>query len=157
MLKRLEQSNINGGLQEFYGRICSDMYPQMMEIERKRTLGESNYQKDLYMEQAMVCGSMGFHDFLSSERLRNILSWQRSDGCFGETVKINDEGSQNPRDRVRADHREVYNAEKDADENDRPFEAVKTSFGYNSLLLRYSVRAINWYIQYVFSVRYIVK
>ena len=82
--KRLEQSNIKGGLEEVYDRICSMMYPEMTAIEQKRTLDQSFYQRDLYMEQAMVCGSMGYGDFLSTERLRKILSWQRSDGCFGE-------------------------------------------------------------------------
>lgn len=83
-VKRLEQSNIKGGLEEVYNRICSIMYPEMTGIEQKRTLDQSYYQRDLYMEQAMVCGSMGYGDFLSTERLRKILSWQRNDGCFGE-------------------------------------------------------------------------
>lgn len=83
-VKRLEQSNMKGGLEEVYNRICSAMYPEMTAIEEKRTLDQSYYQRDLFMEQAMVCGSMGYGDFLSTERLRKILSWQRSDGCFGE-------------------------------------------------------------------------
>ena len=83
-VKRLEQSNIQGGLEEVYNRICSLMYPEMTATERKRTLDQSYYERDLYMEQAMVCGSMGYGDFMSTERLRKILSWQRNDGCFGE-------------------------------------------------------------------------
>ena len=88
LLKRLEQSHISGGLEEIYNRICSDMYPQMTAIERR---GESNQafdDRDLYMEQAMVCASVGYHNFLSSKRLRRILSWQRKDGCFGERKHV---------------------------------------------------------------------
>lgn len=86
-VKRLEQSGIKGGVEEVYNRICSAMYPEMTAIEQKRTLDQSFYQQDLYMEQAMVCGSMGYGDFLSTERLRKILSWQRKDGCFGNVVR----------------------------------------------------------------------
>ena len=87
-VKRLEQSNIKGGLEEVYNRICSMMYPEMAAIEQKRTLDHSYYQRDLFMEQGMVCGSMGYGDFLSNERLRKILSWQRNDGCFGEKREV---------------------------------------------------------------------
>lgn len=87
-VKRLEQSDIKGGVEEVYNRICSMMYPEMTAIEQKRTLDQSFYQQDLYMEQAMVCGSMGYGDFLSTERLRKILSWQGSDGCFGKESDV---------------------------------------------------------------------
>lgn len=91
LLKRLEQSNIKGGLEGIYNRICSDMYPEMLAIEQKRTLDENNYHRDLFMEQAMVCSSMGYGDFLSAERLKKILSWQRGDGCFGQMTHGKDE------------------------------------------------------------------
>lgn len=87
-LKHLQKSNIKGGLEEIYNRICSDMYPEMTATEQKRRLDKSNYQKDLYMEQAMVCGSLGYVDFLSTERLRKILSWQSNDGCFGKKRNV---------------------------------------------------------------------
>ena len=86
MLPRLRQLNING-LQEMYGRICASMYPQMMEIEEKRELESSVVRRDLYLEQAMVCGSMGYPQFLTQERLKNIFRWQRDDGCFGNVRK----------------------------------------------------------------------
>ncbi|XP_022798729.1 UPF0764 protein C16orf89-like [Stylophora pistillata] len=91
LLKRLEQSNIKGGLEGIYNRICSNMYPEMLAIEQKRTLEKNNYHRDLFMEQAMVCGSMGYGDFLSAEWLKKILSWQRQDGCFGQMKRDLDE------------------------------------------------------------------
>lgn len=109
LLKRLEQSNIKGGLEGIYSRICSEIYPQMTAIEQKRTLDRSSYHKDLFMEQAMVCGSMGYRDFLSAARLRKILSWQRGDGCFGairsvhqdedETEQFSESDNNDPRER----------------------------------------------------------
>ena len=60
------------------------MYPQMMHIEKKDGgLYSNSEDRDLYMEQAMVCATMGFSDFLSIKRLRDILSWQMDNGCFG--------------------------------------------------------------------------
>lgn len=109
LLKRLEQSNIKGGLEGIYSRICSEIYPEMTAIEQKRTLDRSSYHKDLFMEQAMVCGSMGYRDFLSAARLRKILSWQRGDGCFGairsvhqdedETEQFSESDNNDPRER----------------------------------------------------------
>lgn len=90
--KRLEQSNIKGGLEQVYNRICSDMYPEMIAREHK---GQSNkisvVNRDLYMEQAMVCGSIGYQQFLSHERLKAILTWQRKDGCFSQQEPGNED------------------------------------------------------------------
>ncbi|KAK2567295.1 UPF0764 protein C16orf89-like protein [Acropora cervicornis] len=43
---------------------------------------------DLMMEQCVVCGLMGYNEFLTPQRLRRVLKWQRSSGCYGD---INDE------------------------------------------------------------------
>ena len=92
LLKRLEESNIDGGLEQIYNRICSDMYSQMTAMEQK---GQSSMDRDLYMEQAMVCGSIGYSDFLSQGRLKQILSWQRKDGCFNDYEPEDEENDNN--------------------------------------------------------------
>lgn len=131
LLKRLEESNIEGGLEQIYNRICSDMYPEMTAMEQK---GQSSMHRDLYMEQAMVCGSIGYRDFLSQGRLKQILSWQRKDGCFSEiTYEAEDEENDN----------NYYKDEGDAQQND--FTAVEKNGNFpvksslmheNSKLLR---------------------
>ena len=63
----------------------------MTHIERNHRLQSSVEDRDLYMEQAMVCGTMGFSDFLSIERLSDILSWQMDKGCFGSVDNQNNE------------------------------------------------------------------
>ena len=82
---RSSQSKVN--LRNVYDRICASMYPQMVEIEKK--MRDSQYERDLYMEQAMVCGSMGYYEFLSANRLEKILKWQKRSGCYGS---IEDDG-----------------------------------------------------------------
>ncbi|XP_015769316.1 PREDICTED: UPF0764 protein C16orf89-like [Acropora digitifera] len=139
LLKRLEESNIEGGLEQIYNRICSDMYPEMTAMEQK---GQSSMHRDLYMEQAMVCGSIGYRDFLSQGRLKQILSWQRKDGCFSEiTYEAEDEENDN----------NYYKDEGDAQQND--FTAVEKNGNFpvksslmheNSKLLRF-VTCNNYY------------
>lgn len=111
LLKRLEESNIDGGLEQIYNRICSDMYPEMTAMEEK---GQSSMHRDLYMEQAMVCGSIGYKDFLSQGRLKQILSWQRKDGCFSETYEEEDDENDNN-----------YYKDSDGDDQQNEFTAVK--------------------------------
>jgi len=140
LVKRLEQSYIKGGLEQIYHRICSDMYPQMAAIEHKRTLDQDSYDRDLYMEQAMVCGSIGYRDFLSSERLRRILTWQRKDGCFGEQKQVyqNDVGNQETDDSDQQSDM-TDNSDNEAEKMDTPFGHIKKSLEYEySKILRYS-------------------
>ena len=140
LLKRLEQSKIKGGLEEVYNRICSDMYPQMTAVEQKRTLDQDSYDRDLYMEQGMVCGSIGYRDFLTSKRLRRVLSWQRKDGCFGEVKQAYQNDDSNQEINLSNEHSEVVDNSdvgKKAEREDSPFGVLKNSLRYqDSKILR---------------------
>ena len=83
LVERLKSSNSEMNLERVYDRICASMYPQMVEFENIKK-HNYNYERDLYMEQAMVCGSMGYYEFLSVKRLKKILKWQKRSGCFGD-------------------------------------------------------------------------
>ena len=50
--------------------------------ERSRDTGE----KDIYIEQCYVCGILGYHKFLSLDRLSTFLRWQLPLGCYGENA-----------------------------------------------------------------------
>ena len=141
LLKRLEQSHVKGGLEEFYNRICSDMYPQMTAVEEKRTLDRYAYKRDLYMEQAMVCGSIGYRDFLSSKRLRRILTWQRKDGCFGTKKQTSQSDSNDEETGVsnaQSDLKQDNDEESMVEEHNSPFGDFRKSLGYerSSKILR---------------------
>ena len=41
---------------------------------------------DLFMEQGAVCGLLGYHEFLSVKRLRDVIKWQLPSGCYGDVV-----------------------------------------------------------------------
>ena len=139
LLKRLENSHIKGGLEQVYNRICSDMYPQMTAIEHKRTFNQDSYSRDLYMEQAMVCASIGYHEFLSAERLRQVLTWQRKDGCFGEEKQVdqddkgNEETGTDDQQSDAIDKRDVHRV---LEKGDSPFSNVKRSLEYEYAKIR---------------------
>ena len=79
---RLRNSNTVGGLDAIYGQICATMF------EQNRLIGQVKHKTrrniDLFMEQAVLCGLLGYHQFLSTSSLARVLSWQHSNGCFGE-------------------------------------------------------------------------
>lgn len=85
---RFKADAYDGGIERFLSSSCHAMYPEMINQEKiaikKSHLGEI----DLYMEQAVVCGMIGFTDFFSIERLNRILAWRHKDGCFGFTDEI---------------------------------------------------------------------
>ena len=124
LLKRLEQSHISGGLEEIYNRICSDMYPQMTAIERRGESNQNFRDRDLYMEQAMVCASAGYHNFLSSKRLGRILTWQRKDGCFGEQKHVYRDSNYQDTD---TDEQQNENIDDAGNKFETPFGDIKQS------------------------------
>ena len=54
-----------------------------MERIKPKTRGNA----DLLMEQSVVCGLLGYYQFLTPQRLKNVLLWQRDSGCFGNIDK----------------------------------------------------------------------
>ena len=36
------------------------------------------------MEQSVVCGLLGYYEFLSPTRMENVIKWQRASGCYGD-------------------------------------------------------------------------
>ena len=50
--------------------------------ERSRDTGE----KDIYIEQCYTCGILGYHKFLSLDRLSTFLGWQLPLGYYGENA-----------------------------------------------------------------------
>ena len=53
------------------------------------------------MEQSVVCGLLGYYEFLTPRRLSNIIHWQRSTGCYGNIENENDLGQHQTRRTMR--------------------------------------------------------
>ena len=71
-------------IEDQLGQFCSDIYPEMVHIEEQ---GYSVHEQDLFMEQGIVCGMLGYYEYLDEERLLKILSWKTPQGCYGFRTK----------------------------------------------------------------------
>jgi hypothetical protein len=65
------------------------MYPEMLKQEKLARRTNSLEEIDLYMEQGVVCGMLGYVQFLSLHRLNLILGWMHpSKSCFGYSDNV---------------------------------------------------------------------
>ena len=71
-------------LEKVYDKICSNIYTQLLLVEQVRPF--KRVDADLMMEQSVVCGLLGYYEFLTPHRLANIKRWQRPNGCYGDIV-----------------------------------------------------------------------
>lgn len=86
----------------------------------------------------MVCGSIGYRDFLSSKRLRHILTWQRKDGCFGEKKQTSQSDEETGVNNAQSDVKQGNDEESVVEEYNSPFGDLRKSLGYehSSKILR---------------------
>ncbi|XP_078609942.1 UPF0764 protein C16orf89 homolog [Branchiostoma floridae x Branchiostoma japonicum] len=66
-----------GGMEAGY---CANI---LREARGLAAAGFRQEDRDLFMEQALLCGLVGYRDFFRSSWLSAILSWQSPSGCFG--------------------------------------------------------------------------
>ena len=78
-------------LEDVYEGLCATLYPQLLTQERELTTQDIQAM-DLYMEEEVVCGLLGYHKFLSFDRLSQVLDWQLSSGCYGNIPKTGGTG-----------------------------------------------------------------
>ena len=78
--KKIKESNST--LESVYDTICSNIYSQLLMMERIRKI--KRIDADLMMEQSVVCGLQGYYEFLSPTRMENLIKWQRASGCYGD-------------------------------------------------------------------------
>ena len=89
--ERLFRSHRNRAhiIEDIFEVLCASIYHEvrwkeavLKTEERSRDTGE----KDIYIEQCYVCGILGYHKFLSLDRLSTFLRWQLPLGCYGENA-----------------------------------------------------------------------
>ncbi|KAH3869361.1 UPF0764 protein C16orf89 homolog [Dreissena polymorpha] len=65
---------------DLVNQFCAATFIEAKEIERE---GFTGWKSDLFMEQAVLCGLVGYRWFFSEDWLQRIFSWQDPDtGCF---------------------------------------------------------------------------
>ena len=71
---------------QFLEKKCKQIFNEMNELKENVVV---NGDTDLFMEQGLVCGILGYEEFLDVEILENIFLWQDKErGCFGEDSRI---------------------------------------------------------------------
>ena len=93
----MKEDNIS--LELVYDRICSNIYNQLLLVEQNHPI--KRIDADLMMEQSVVCGLLGYHEFLSLRRLNTVLQWQRTSGCYGDIENVEDFPKTNGRQTMR--------------------------------------------------------
>lgn len=84
-------------IEDTFEALCASIYHEvrwkeavLKTEERSRDTGE----KDIYIEQCYICGILGYHKFLSLDRLSTLLGWQLPLGCYGENASDQDDMSE---------------------------------------------------------------
>ena len=81
-----EKSSLKKGAQDFLHEICGNILQSAEELWQASNLLE--IEKDLFMEQTLVCSLAGYEDFLNERYFDMILGWQTNVGCFGTQVRM---------------------------------------------------------------------
>ncbi|XP_076452208.1 UPF0764 protein C16orf89 homolog [Babylonia areolata] len=63
-------------------RMCGSIYNEAAsEVKDEKV---DDVFQDLFLEQVLVCGTLGFENFMRSDWMRMVLTWQKPTGCFSE-------------------------------------------------------------------------
>ncbi|CAH1794116.1 unnamed protein product, partial [Owenia fusiformis] len=82
-MHHMRKINRQHSLDNLVQGFCANMLKEANQI------AGSNYPptwRDLFMEQAGLCGMMGYRQFVNLDWLSNILTWQYPNGCFGQIL-----------------------------------------------------------------------
>ncbi|XP_002741761.1 UPF0764 protein C16orf89 homolog [Saccoglossus kowalevskii] len=82
-MNQMAAQNGRGDILQIQHELCSSM---LKEVHKIILLGIPLHLQDLFMEQLFICGSLGYIDFIKLNWLKRMLSWQFSNGCFGEKL-----------------------------------------------------------------------
>jgi len=72
-------------ISDIEARHCGSIYNEALDETKDGDVKVMH--QDLFLEQVLLCGAVGFENFLRSDWMKMVLSWQRPSGCF----TINDE------------------------------------------------------------------
>ncbi|XP_062875090.1 UPF0764 protein C16orf89 homolog [Trichomycterus rosablanca] len=78
----MRQSRVNITVEHYQRIFCSNMMNSNQQIVSKSFSGQT---QDIFIENILLCGLVGFSDFYKPSWLQHILEWQDKElGCFGK-------------------------------------------------------------------------
>jgi len=69
-----------GSVKEFERQLCGHIYSEVRREVKDGAVAQ--LKQDLFLEQNVLCGVIGFAEFFPPSWIRLVLSWQTSRGCF---------------------------------------------------------------------------
>lgn len=70
-----------GKVQEIQEDLCNKIYAESKILENKGQV--RTHRHDLFLEQTVLCGPLGFENFMRSDWMKMVLTWpDKKDGCF---------------------------------------------------------------------------
>ncbi|KAH3886112.1 UPF0764 protein C16orf89 homolog [Dreissena polymorpha] len=68
-------------IRELQHKFCRKIYQESKQLSSTGKV--KNYRRDLFLEQTVLCGPLGFENFYRSDWIRMVLSWpDKRLGCF---------------------------------------------------------------------------
>ena len=77
-------------IEDIFEALCANIYHEVRwkeSILKTEDRSRDTAEKDIYIEQCYICGILGYHNFLSLDRLQTFLEWQLPIGCYGENAR----------------------------------------------------------------------
>ncbi|XP_025091335.1 UPF0764 protein C16orf89 homolog [Pomacea canaliculata] len=78
-VEELEKAT-GASVQDIQDRFCGSIYNEVLREVKDGAVDILN--QDLFLEQVMLCGILGYEDFVQRDWIEMVLKWQRPNGCF---------------------------------------------------------------------------
>ncbi|OWF40274.1 UPF0764 protein C16orf89 homolog [Mizuhopecten yessoensis] len=79
--EKVEEFLGDKGVASFQKDLCTNIYKEALEATSGGKVMES--EKDLFLERVLLCGTLGYEDFLKEDWIKMTLQWPDSrTGCF---------------------------------------------------------------------------
>ncbi|KAL8560052.1 hypothetical protein ACOMHN_041521 [Nucella lapillus] len=74
------ERTMDANVTEAEASMCGSIYNEAVAEVKDGAVSDGD--QDIFMEQVVVCGCLGFENFLRIDWIRMVLTWQKAIGCF---------------------------------------------------------------------------
>lgn len=89
---QVEKFNNGEKILDIQKRFCSKIYQEASDLASSGNVRITN--RDLFLEQTVLCGTLGFEDFMRKDWIKMAVKWQdKKDGCFKMSLSRADDAA----------------------------------------------------------------
>ncbi|KAH9502424.1 hypothetical protein Btru_075645 [Bulinus truncatus] len=85
-VENLIQKSSNTTVEQLERQFCRSIYSELLSEETDAIVNE--LRQDLFLEQIVLCGMVGFEELFPEKWIRVVLKWQKPRGCYGMTSSM---------------------------------------------------------------------